>query len=331
MQPRTVSFFPGFARTNNCLFFFHGRTQRRTEGDEAGQQEISPAMETAPGEGRARLRATNGLLAAPWGLVGGLSHGDVVVTRRRGSPERCAAAARRAGREPRWIHATGRRVRGRRPRRLSLGLAALSSLAAAPGDVGQGIGAPRRGLSRVWRGRWWANRRPVQRRALAAGRRWQGYCGIATRQGRTGHRWGCSTNGNAGGECTGKGNTPESWRVGCCCRERAGGLRGAHGHVRGEGREKNAWGGRGRGISCAPGNRRDETALHDLDLRKTGGYTTARCIYKKTEVGDGCPIYRQLHCDRAREAVVNTTMVNTSSTVFTRNDILMSPRKGHEI
>jgi hypothetical protein len=95
--PRTVSFFV-FARTNNCLFFFHGRTQRRTEGDEAGQQEISPAMETAPGEGRARLRATNGLLAAPWGSSGGggLSHGDVVVTRRRGSPERCAAASRRA-------------------------------------------------------------------------------------------------------------------------------------------------------------------------------------------------------------------------------------------
>ena len=53
-------------------------------------------METAPGEGRARLRATNGLLAAPWGSSGGLSHGDVVITRRRGSPERCAAAARRA-------------------------------------------------------------------------------------------------------------------------------------------------------------------------------------------------------------------------------------------
>jgi hypothetical protein len=60
-----------FARTNNCLFFFHRRTQRRTEGDETGQQEISPAMETAPGEGRARLRATNGLLAAPWGSSGG--------------------------------------------------------------------------------------------------------------------------------------------------------------------------------------------------------------------------------------------------------------------
>jgi hypothetical protein len=48
-------------------------------------------------------------------------------------------------------------------------------------------------------------------------------------------------------------------------------------------------------------------------------------------VGDGCRIRRQLLCDRAREAVANTTRVNTSSTTFARKDILMVSRKGHEI
>jgi hypothetical protein len=32
-----------------------------------------------------------------------------------------------------------------------------------------------------------------------------------------------------------------------------------------------------------------------------------------------------------REAVANTTRVNTSSMSFARKDILMIPRKGHEI
>jgi hypothetical protein len=107
-------------------------------------------METAPGEGRARLHGTNGLLAAPWGLVGGLSHGDVVVAHWRCSPELCAAVARRAGREPRWLRATGREPPrpmpsaaqagrwGWPPRWASRGLATPSSRAAAPGSHTRG-------------------------------------------------------------------------------------------------------------------------------------------------------------------------------------------------
>jgi aspartate carbamoyltransferase regulatory subunit len=52
---------------------------------------------------------------------------------------------------------------------------------------------------------------------------------------------------------------------------------------------------------------------------------------KRASAGDGCRIRRQLRCDRANEAVVNMTMKNTSSTAFARKDILMIPRKGHEI
>ena len=48
--------------------------------------------------------------------------------------------------------------------------------------------------------------------------------------------------------------------------------------------------------------------LHDLDLGKMGGYATAGWIYiKRVSAGDGCRIRRHLRCDRAREAVANTT------------------------
>jgi hypothetical protein len=74
--PKGRFLFPGCM--NEQLPFLLPRTKQRT-GEEAGQQEISPAMETALGEGQARLRATNDLLATPWGLVGGaqpwLRHG----------------------------------------------------------------------------------------------------------------------------------------------------------------------------------------------------------------------------------------------------------------
>jgi aspartate carbamoyltransferase regulatory subunit len=59
---------------------------------------------------------------------------------------------------------------------------------------------------------------------------------------------------------------------------------------------------------------------------------TAGWIYiKRASAGDGCRIRRQLRCDRAKEAVANTMMIHTSSTMFARKDILMIPRKGHEI
>jgi hypothetical protein len=52
---------------------------------------------------------------------------------------------------------------------------------------------------------------------------------------------------------------------------------------------------------------------------------------KRAGTGDGCRICHQLRRDRAREAVANTTKVDMSSTTFVGKDILMIPRKGHEI
>jgi hypothetical protein len=65
---------------------------------------------------------------------------------------------------------------------------------------------------------------------------------------------------------------------------------------------------------------------------KMRGYATAGWVYiKRASAGDGCRISRQMCSDQAREAVANTTTTNTISTTFAMKDILMIPRKGHEI
>jgi hypothetical protein len=59
------------------------------------------------------------------------------------------------------------------------------------------------------------------------------------------------------------------------------------------------------------------------------GYAMAGWVYiKRASAGDGCRIRRQMCRNRAREAVANTTRVNTT---FARKYILIIPRKGHEI
>jgi hypothetical protein len=84
----------------------------------------------------------------------------------------------------------------------------------------------------------------------------------------------------------------------------------------------------GRGLT---GNRhvQGRQLLRELDLGKeTRGYVTVGWL---RNTGGGCQTRHQLCRDRAREAVVNTTRVNTSNTTFARKYILIILRKGHEI
>jgi hypothetical protein len=123
--PKGRFLYPGC--TNEQLPFLLPQMKQRTEGEEADQQEISPAMETTPGEGWARLRTTNGLLATPWGLVGGA---QPWLRHRREQGSRSVAHVEEKTRGE-GTAATGSRGRG----------------------IEQGRGAPRLGSSRVWRGR----------------------------------------------------------------------------------------------------------------------------------------------------------------------------------
>jgi hypothetical protein len=90
-------FFPGFLHERTTAF------SSSTDEHRDGRKEMKPASRKSRRPWRLRLGRA-GLACAPqmasWPHLGarrgGLSHGDVVVTRRRGSPERCAAAARRA-------------------------------------------------------------------------------------------------------------------------------------------------------------------------------------------------------------------------------------------
>jgi hypothetical protein len=98
-------------------------------------------------------------------------------------------------------------------------------------------------------------------------------------------------------------------------------------------------------------------STHGRERRREGGETHLRLVTAKTSclpctiwiwerqevmrrrgkfikraiAGDGYRIHYQLRCDRAREAVANTTMINMSSMTFARKDNLMIPQKGHEI
>jgi hypothetical protein len=219
--------FPWFC-TNEQLPFLLPRMKSRNRK----RKEMKPASRKSRRPWRLRL-VRDGLTCAAqmasWPHLGGSSGGSVMGTwwslageaRQSGAQRRhTGLAASHASYAPRAATATSEAV-GRAG--WPLGLAAPGSRArgrragywgSSPGFV-QGVEGPVLGESSA-------------SAAARSGcrRRWQGYCGIATRQGRPGQGRGCSTNGNAGRECTGKGNTRESWCAGCCCRERAGGLRG---------------------------------------------------------------------------------------------------------
>jgi hypothetical protein len=99
------------------------------------------------------------------------------------------------------------------------------------------------------------------------------------------------------------------WRARQAARAR-GSTRGAYRHGRGEGWEKNVWGGRGRRI-CAHLVTAETSCLSCMIWiwGKTGGYTTTGWIYiKRASAGDGCRIRRGSRHDWTRGAVAQPSV-----------------------